>query len=109
MRRMVAGCLVAAALALGALAGMAPSRAEAAVSAQFSVIQEPSSLMQTVQYYGYRGYYGRPRFYGRRRFYGPGPGYYGRRGFYRRPRFYGRGPGFYRRGPGFYGRRGYYR
>ena len=76
------------ALALGALAEMAPSRAEAAVTVPLSAVQEPSSLVQTVQYYGYRGYYGRPRFYGHRRFYGP--------------RFYGRGPGFY-------GRRGYYR
>ena len=103
MRKLMAGYLVAATLALGALAGMAPSRAEAAVSAPLSVVQEPGSLVQTVQYYGRRGYYGRPRFYG------PGPGYYGRRGFYRGPRFYGRGPGFYRRGRGFYGRRGYYR
>ncbi len=95
MRRMVAGYLVAAALALGALAGMMPSQAEAAVLAPLSVVQEPGSLVQTVQYYGYPGYYGRPRFYGRRRFYG-----------YRR--FYG-GPRFYRHGPGFYGRRGYYR
>ena len=93
MRRMVAGYLVAAALALGALAGMVPSRAEAAVSAPLSVVLEPDSLVQTVQYYG--GYYGRPRFYGHRRFYG-----------YRR--YYG-GPRFYRHGPGFYGRRGYYR
>ena len=89
MRRMVAGCLVAAALALGALVGMIPSGAEAAITAPLSVVHEPSSLVQTVQYYGYRGYYGRPRFYGHRRFYG-----------YRR---------FYGRGPGFYGRRGYYR
>ncbi len=95
MRRMMAGYLVAAALALGALAGMAPSRAEAADTAPLSVVHEPTSLVQTVQYYGYPGYYGRPRFYGRRRFYG-----------YRR--FYG-GPRFYRHGPGFYGRRGYYR
>ena len=109
MRKLMAGYLVAATLALGALVGIAPSRAEAAVSTPFSVVQEPGSLVQTVQYYGRRGYYGRPRFYGRARFYGPGPGYYGRRGFYRGPRFYGRGPGFYRRGPGFYGRRGYYR
>jgi len=89
MRRMVAGYLVVAALALGALAGMAPSRAEAAVMAPLSVVHEPSSLVQTVQYYGHRGYYGRPRFYGHRRFYG--------------------GPRFYGRGPGYYGRRGYYR
>ncbi len=102
MRRMVAGYLVVAALALGALAGMAPSRAEAAVMAPLSVVHEPSSLVQTVQYYGHRGYYGRPRFYGHRRFYGPGPGYYGHRRFYGGPRFYGRGPGYY-------GRRGYYR
>ncbi len=95
MRRMVAGYLMAAALALGALAGMAPSRAEAAITAPLSVVHEPSSLVQTVQYYGYPGYYGRPRFYGHRRFYG-----------YRR--FYG-GPRFYRRGPGYYGRGGYYR
>ncbi len=94
MCRMVAGCLVAAALALGALAGMAPSRAEAAVTAPLSVIYQPDSLVQTVQYYGYPGYYGRPRFYGHRRSFG-----------YRR--FYG--PRFYRHGPGFYGRRGYYR
>ena len=93
MCRMVAGCLVAAALALGALAGMAPSRAEAAVTAPLSVIYQPDSLVQTVQYYGYPGYYGRPRFYGHRRSFG-----------YRR--FYG--PRFYRHGPGFYGRRGYY-
>lgn len=93
---MVAGYLVVAALALGALAGMAPSRAEAAVTAPLSVVHEPSSLVRTVQYYGYRGYYGRPRFYGHRRFYGPGPGYYGRRGFYgHSPRFYGR-RGYYR-------------
>ena len=109
MRKMVAGYLMAATLALGALAGIAPSRAEAAVSVPLSVVQVPGNLVQTVQYYGYPGYYGRPRFYGRRRFYGPGPGYYGRGGFYGGPRFYGRGPGFYRRGPGFYGRRGYYR
>ena len=102
MRRMITGYLVAAALALGTLAGMAPSRAEAAVTAPLSAVHEPSSLVQTVQYYGYRGYYGRPRFYGRRRFYGPGPGYYGHRRFYGGLRFYGRGPGFY-------GRRGYYR
>ena len=95
MRRMVAGYLVAAALALGALAGMAPSRAEAAVMAPLSVVHEPGSLVQTIQYYGYPGYYGRPRFYGHRRFYG-----------YRR--FYG-GPRFYGRGPGYYGQRGYYR
>ena len=90
MRRMVAGYLVAATLALGALTGMAPLRAEAAISAPLSVVQDPGNLVQTVQYYGSRGYYGR-------------------RGFYGGPRFYGRGPGFYRRGPGFYGRRGYYR
>ena len=94
MRRIVTGCLVVA-LTLGALAGIAPSRAEAAVTAPLSVVYQPDSLVQTVQYYGYPGYYGRPRFYGRRRFYG-----------YRR--FYG-GPRFYRHGPGFYGRRGYYR
>ena len=102
MRRMVAGYLVAAALVLGALDGMAPSRAEAAVTAPLRVVHESSSLVQTVQYYGYRGYYGRPRFYGPRRFYGPGPGYYGYRRYYGGPRFYGRGPGYY-------GRRGYYR
>ncbi|MGI4945778.1 MAG: hypothetical protein ACRYHQ_35335 [Janthinobacterium lividum] len=109
MRRMVVRYLVVAALALGALAGMTPLRAEAAVSAAPSVVHQPGSLVQTVQYYGYPGYYGRPRFYGGPRFYGPGPRYYGRRGFYGGPRFYGRGPGFYVRGPRFYGRRGYYR
>ena len=109
MRRMAAGYLVAAALALGALAGVAPSRAEAAVSNPPGVVYQAGGLVQTIQYYGYPGYYGRPRFYGGPRFYGPGPGFYGRRGYYRGPRFYGRGPGFYGRGPGFYGRRGYYR
>ena len=53
---MVAGYLVAAALALGALTGMAPSQAAAAVSASLSVVYESSSLVQTVQYYGYRVY-----------------------------------------------------
>ena len=96
MRRMVAGYLVVAALATGALAGIAPSRAEAATTAPLGVADEPSSLVQTVQYYGYRGYYGRPRFYGHRRFYGPGPGYYGYRRYYGGPRYYGRGPGYYR-------------
>ena len=84
------GYLVVAALALGALAGMAPSRGEAAVLAPLSVIHEPvpSGLVQTVQYYGYRRYYGRPRFYGHRRF-------YGYRRYYGGPRFYGRGLGYY--------------
>ena len=103
MRRMVARYLVVAALVLGALAGMVPSRAEAAVSALPSIVHEFDSLVQTVQYRGHRGYYGRPRFYG------PGPRYYGRRGYYGGPRFYGRGLGFYGRRPGYYGRPGYYR
>ena len=90
MRRIVAGCLMVVALALGALAGMALSRAEAAVTAPLSVFHEhePVSLVQTVQYYGYRRYYGRPRFYGHRHF-------YGYRRYYGGPRFYGRGPGYY--------------
>ncbi len=50
MRRTVAGYLVLAALALGAMAGMAPSRAEAAVPAPLSVVHEPGSLVQPVQY-----------------------------------------------------------
>jgi len=90
MHRMVAGYLVAAALALGALAGMAPPRAEAAGSAPPSFVHDPRSLVQTVQYYGR-------------------PGYYGRRGFYGGLRFYRPGPRFYGRGPGYYGRRSYYR
>jgi hypothetical protein len=102
MRRMMAGYLVAA-LALGALAGMAPLRAETMVSAPPSVVHEPGSLVRTVQYYGRPGYRGRPRFYG------PRPGYYGRRGFYGGPRFHRPAPRFYGRGPGYYGRRGYYR
>jgi len=97
------GCL-AAALAVGMLAGAAPTPARATVAAPADAIHAPGGLVQAVQYYGYPGYgyYGRPRFYGRRRFYGPGPGYYGHRRFYGGPRFYGRGPGYY-------GRRGYYR
>ena len=86
MHGRIAGYLVAA-LALGAMAAMAPSRAEAAVSAPRSVVHEPGSLVQTVQYYGRPRYYGRrgvyggPRYRPAPRFYGPGRGYYGRRGY----------------------------
>ena len=69
MHRMVARCLVAAALMLGALIDVTPLQAEAAVSAPRGVVHQPGRLVQTVQYYGYPGYYGRPRFYGRRGYY----------------------------------------
>jgi len=102
MRQVLAGCVVAVAVALGTLLMAPTARAEVALAAPAAMVQVPGDLVQTVQYYGYPRYYGRPRFHGRPRFYGPGPGYYGRRGFYGGPRFYGRGPGYY-------GRRGYYR
>ena len=103
MHKILARCLIAGVLALGALAVTAPAPAHA-LATPAALVRRGSDLVQSVQYYGERRFYGgpryydRPRYYARPRFYGPGPRYYARRGYYGGPRYYGGGPGYYGRG-----------
>lgn len=105
MRKILARCLVAGAMAFVALIAIVPTPAHA-IAAPAALVQRPDGLTQTVQYYGDRRFYGAPRYYGRPRygyhlgprFYRPGIRYYARRGYYGGPRYYGRGPSYYGRG-----------